>query len=261
MSQQIYEKKEIIKFFLDKKAFVSKKFSKNDSLSSVRHELSSKNNIDFIFVMKDGFRIEPHEENDFSLFDIADGNFIYLQSTKGNISEDKPTEKPKENIINEKIDNKILENTKEENKDNDSNLNSQIINKPPADIPIINNIIEKPKQIIENEEDEQFNKNNPIEKLIQKETPCLSLTEAVKVKVFINGNLAFDCDMDKNWDLIKVRQRLLNYIKNDFLFILPDGFIINHNEEEIFSLEGILNGDKIYINQEQLILDMNNQNN
>ena len=78
MSQQIYEKKEIIKFFLDKKAFVSKKFSKNDSLSSVRHELLSKNNIDFIFVMKDGFRIESHEENDFSLFDIADGNIIYL---------------------------------------------------------------------------------------------------------------------------------------------------------------------------------------
>ena len=78
MSQQPNGKKEIIKFFLDNKAFVIKKFSKNDSLSLVRHELSSRNNIDFIFVMKDGFRIEPHEENDFSLFDIADGNIIYL---------------------------------------------------------------------------------------------------------------------------------------------------------------------------------------
>ena len=67
--------------------------------------------------------------------------------------------------------------------------------------------------------------------------------------------------MDKNWDLLKVRKKLSNYIKNDFLFLLPDGFIINHNEEEIFSLEGILNGDKIYINHEQLILDMNNNNN
>ena len=41
------------------------------------------------------------------------------------------------------------------------------------------------------------------------------------------------------------------------MFLLPDGFVINHIEEEIFSLEGILNGDKIYINQEQFMLEMN----
>ena len=42
--------------------------------------------------------------------------------------------------------------------------------------------------------------------------------------------------MDKNWNLPKVREKLSNLIKNDFLFLLQDGFIINHIEEEIFSL-------------------------
>ena len=255
MSSQVKEKKELFKFYLDNKAFVIKKLSKNDSLSSARHELLSKNNIDFIFVMKDGFRIEPHEENEFSLMDISDGNIIYLKSAKGNTTDDTLIDKPKENTINEKIESKVLETLKQEIKDTDSNLNSQIINKPPADIPIINNIIEKPK------EDKKINQINFIGKGNPKETPGLSLTEAIKIKVFINGNFQFECEMDKNWDLIRVRKKLSNYIKNDFLFLLPDGFIINHNEEEIFSLEGILNGDKIYINHEQLILDMNNKNN
>ena len=241
MSSEEKEKKEVIKFFLDNKAFVIKKLSKNDSLSTVRHELLSKNKIEFIFVMKDGFRIEHHEENDFSLIDILDGNIIYLESAKGNEKDEKitekPTEKPKENTINEKIDNKVSETLKKEIKDDDSNLNSQIINKPPADIPIINNIIEKPKQIIENNEDKKLNQINIIGKDNLKVTPGLSLTESIKVKIFVNGNFQFDCEMDKNLDLIKVRIKLSSYIKNDFLFLLPDGFIINHNEEEIFSLE------------------------
>ena len=264
MSSDEKEKKEMIKFFLDNKAFVIKKFSKNDSLSSVRQELLSKNKIDFIFVMKDGFRIELHEENDFSLIDILDGNIIYLESTKGNELDEKitekPTEKPKENIINEKIDKKVLEPLKKEIKEDDFSL-FNINNMPPADAPINNNIIEKPKKIIENFENKKLSQINFKEKENSKVTPGLSLTESIKVKIFINGNFQFNCEMDKNWDLLKVRKKLSNYIKNDFLFLLPDGFIINHNEEEIFSLEGILNGDKIYINHEQLILDMNNNNN
>ena len=96
---------------------------------------------------------------------------------------------------------------------------------------------------------------------VKNETPNFGLTEVIKIKVFINGNYQFDYKMDKNWDLIKVRKQLNNFIKSDFLFLLPDGFIINHEEEEIFSLEGILNGDKIYINQEKLIMEMNVKNN
>ena len=232
MSSQVKEKKELFKFYLDNKAFVIKKLSKNDSLSSARHELLSKNNIDFIFVMKDGFRIEPHEENEFSLMDISDGNIIYLKSAKGNTTDDTLIDKPKENTINEKIEPKVLETLKQEIKDTDSNLNSQIINKPPADIPIINNIIEKPK------EDKKINQINFIGKGNPKETPGLSLTEAIKIKVFINGNFQFECEMDKNWDLIRVRKKLSNYIKNDFLFLLPDGFIINH-KRNIFSRRNI----------------------
>ena len=252
MSSQTNEKKELIKFYLDEKPFLVKKLSNKESLSSVRHELLSKNNIDFIFVMKDGFKIEPQEENDFSLIDILDGNIIYLKSIKGKITDD--TEK--NNI-------QFIDSLKEEIKDKLINLYNQTIDEPPAIIPIINNINPKQKQIIEykNNEDKKINKINIIEKEIHKETPNFGLTEAIKIKVFINGIFKFEVEMDKNWNLIKVRKRLLGFIENDFFFLLSDGFVINHNEEEIFSLEGILNEDKIYINQEQLILDINNKNN
>ena len=264
MTTKENEQKSIIKFFLDDKAFVMKKFFKTDSLSTVRHELTSKNNFDFIFIMKDGFRIEQQEENEFSLFDILDEDKIYLKSEKKILNEDKPIDKPKKNMIDYKVD--TLKEKIEEN--NNTISNSQFLNKPPADIPIMNNINEKKKEIDMNKfietkknKEEELNKINLGKNEIKNETPNFGLTEVIKIKVFINGNYQFDCKMDKNWDLIKVRKQLNNLIKSDFLFLLPDGFIINHEEEEIFSLEGILNGDKIYINQEKLIMEMNVKNN
>ena len=84
---------------------------------------------------------------------VLNWNIIYLESTKGNELDEKitekPTEKPKENIINEKIDKKVLEPLKKEIEEDDFSL-FNINNKPPADTPINNNIIEKPKKIIEN---------------------------------------------------------------------------------------------------------------
>ena len=257
MTTQENEQKSTIKFFLDDKAFVMKKFFKTDSLSTVRHELTSKNNFDFIFIMKDGFRIEQQEENEFSLFDILDEDKIYLKSEKKILSEENPIDKPKKNMIDYKED--TLKEKIEEN--NDTISNSQFLNKPPADIPIMNNINEKKKEkdmnkFIETKKnkEEELNKINLGKNEIKNETPNFGLTEVIKIKVFINGNYQFDCKMDKNWDLIKVRKQLNNLIKSDFLFLLPDGFIINHEEEEIFALEGILNDDKIYINQEKLIM-------
>lgn len=264
MTTQENEQKSTIKFFLDDKAFVMKKFFKTDSLSTVRHELTSKNNFDFIFIMKDGFRIEQQEENEFSLFDILDEDKIYLKSEKKILSEENPIDKPKKNMIDYKED--TLKEKIEEN--NDTISDSQFLNKPPADIPIMNNINEKKKEkdmnkFIETKKNkqEELNKTNLGKNEIKNETPNFGLTEVIKIKVFINGNYQFDCKMDKNWDLIKVRKQLNNLIKSDFLFLLPDGFIINHEEEEIFSLEGILNDDKIYINQEKLIMEMNVKNN
>ena len=265
MTTKENEQKSTIKFFLDDKAFVMKKFFKTDSLFTVRHELTSKNNFDFIFIMKDGFRIEQQEENEFSLFDILDEDKIYLKSEKKILSEENPVDKPKKNMIDYKVDT-LKEKIEEDN--NNTISNSQFLNKPPADIPIMNNINEKKKEIDMNKfietkknKEEELNKINLGKNEVKNETPNFGLTEVIKIKVFINGNYQFDCKMDKNWDLIKVRKQLNNLIKSDFLFLLPDGFIINHEEEQIFSLEGILNGDKIYINQEKLIMEMNVKNN
>jgi len=265
MKGQENEQKSTIKFFLDDKAFVMKKFFKTDTLSTVRHELTSKNNFDFIFIMKDGFSIDQQEENEFSLFDILDEDKIYLKSEKKILIEEKPTDKSNKNTIDYKVD--TLKEKIEEN-DNNTISNSQFLNKPPADTPIMNNINEKKKEkdmnkLIETKKnkEEEINKMNLGKNEVKNETPNFGLTEVIKIKVFINGNYQFDYKMDKNWDLIKVRKQLNNFIKSDFLFLLPDGFIINHEEEEIFSLEGILNGDKIYINQEKLIMEMNVKNN
>ena len=265
MTTQENEQKSTIKFFLDDKAFVMKKFFKTDSLSTVRHELTSKNNFDFIFIMKDGFSIDQQEENEFSLFDILDEDKIYLKSEKKILIEEKPTDKSNKNTIDYKVDT-LKEKIEKDN--NNTISNSQFLNKPPADTPIMNNINEKKKEkdmnkFIETKKnkEEESNKINLGKNEVKNETPNFGLTEVIKIKVFINGNYQFDYKMDKNWDLIKVRKQLNNFIKSDFLFLLPDGFIINHEEEEIFSLEGILNGDKIYINQEKLIMEMNVKNN
>ena len=256
------EQKEKIKFLLDDKPFVIKKFSKNESLSTVRHELISKNKFEFVFVMKDGFKIEIEEENDFSLFDILDEDKIYLKSPKNIINETQTIDKPTENIAKNSNDKKPEDKIK-------ANINSieniQIQNNPPAATPISNISEEKKKsdKIIGNPkcQEKELNKINFEKKEEINKTPAFCVTELKKIKIFINGYHQYDCELDINWNLTKIRQKLKDFIKNDFLFLLPDGFLINHQEEEIFSLEGILNGDKIYINQEKMIMDMNDRNN
>ena len=54
--------------------------SKNNSLSFVRNELTKQNDVDFVFMLKEGFIIEKQEESDFSLNDISCGNEVYLKS-------------------------------------------------------------------------------------------------------------------------------------------------------------------------------------
>ncbi len=218
MTTKENEQKSIIKFFLDDKAFVMKKFFKTDSLSTVRHELTSKNNFDFIFIMKDGFRIEQQEENEFSLFDILDEDKIYLKSENKILSEENPIDKPKKNMIDYKVD--TLKEKIEEN--NNTISNSQFLNKPPADTPIMNNINEKKKEkdmnkFIETKKnkEEELNKINLGKNEVKNETPNFGLTEVIKIKVFINGNYQFDFKMDKNWDLIKVRKQFFQYFKKN----------------------------------------------
>ena len=251
------EQKEKIKFFIDDEAFVIKKFFKNDSLSVVRQELIKKNNIDFIFTIKDGFKIEKEEENEFSLMDILDEDKIYLKSSKNSSSDTQLIDKPKENIT------KNINNNKAEDTNNTNNsllTEYQIRNNSPAATPISNNYSEKKKNEntnIETSKDKtkNFEKKEDI-KIIQNPP----VKKEKKIKIFINGNYQFDCELNKNLNLIEVKQKLKKYIKGDFLFLLPDGFIINHEEEEIFSVEGILNEDKIYINQEKLIMEINDKN-
>ena len=100
---QINEQKEIIKFFIDGKAFIIKKLSKNNSLSSVRKELTKQNNIDFVFMLKEGFMIDKLEENDFSLNDISDGNEVYLKSKAGNFLNNKQSKEKSKEIYKKKI--------------------------------------------------------------------------------------------------------------------------------------------------------------
>ena len=99
---QINEQKEIIKFFIDGKAFIIKKLSKNNSLSSVRKELTKQNNIDFVFMLKEGFMIDKLEENDFSLNDISDGNEVYLKSKEGYFLNNKPSKEKSKEIYKKK---------------------------------------------------------------------------------------------------------------------------------------------------------------
>ena len=252
MSTQTDDAKENIKFYLDGKAFVVKKFNKNSSLLFAREELTFKKKLEFNFIMKDGFQIEKDEEWEFSLVDILDGDKVYLKSLQKVLSEDKTVDTPIEK------NKKIVEESNNENSQNNIN------DKPPAETPISNrgsegrNNIDKNIYNLNNKIVDESNKTHLEKK--ENQTPIEGITELAKVKVYINGNYQFDYDFDKNWTLSKARNKLLNQIKNDFLFLLPDGFIINHEEEDIFTIEGILNGDKIYINQEKIIMEMNKKN-
>ena len=202
--------------------------------------------------MKDGFQIEKDEEWEFSLVDILGGDKVYLKSLQKVLSEDKTADTPIEK------NKKIVEESNNENSQNNIN------DKPPAETPISNrgsegrNNIDKNIYNLNNKIVDESNKTHLEKK--ENQTPIEGITELAKVKVYINGNYQFDYDFDKNWTLSKARNKLLNQIKNDFLFLLPDGFIINHEEEDIFTIEGILNGDKIYINQEKIIMEMNKKN-
>ena len=263
MISQVNEIKENIKIFLDDKAFIMKRYSKTTSLSSIREDLTSKRKFNFVFAMKDGFQIEKGEEDEFTLIDILNGNELFLKSVKDDVTDEKTTEKPKKdenkNIINEQI---VTNN--EEKKNIESIDNNQIQNNPPAETPKIVGNPEKQNKInidIKNEDlkEDKITEINMGEKNTINITPSEGITELLKLKVYVNGNHQFDCEFDKNWNLIKARKKLFNFLKNDFLFLLPDGFVINHEEEEIFSVEGIINENKIYINQEKLILKLNSK--
>ena len=126
MSTQTDDAKENIKFFLDGKAFVVKKFNKNNSLLFAREELTYKKKLDFYFIMKDGFQIEKDEEWEFSLIDILDGDKVYLKSLQNDLIEDNTADTPIEK------NKKIIEESNNENSQNNIN------DKPPAETPISN---------------------------------------------------------------------------------------------------------------------------
>ena len=213
MSMQTNEEKELIKFFMDNKAFVIKKLSKNNSLSFVRNELTKQNDVDFVFMLKEGFIIEKQEESDFSLNDISCGNEVYLKSKNENLLNNKlPEDKTKNFYKKVDIDYKIIETLNEEIHNNKNNSNIQVLNKPPADAPIITDIKKEKFPAIEekNKKDNLLNVINNEVKIPPKETPCFGITEAVIVKVYINGNYQFDSKMDKNWNLPKEREKLFN---------------------------------------------------
>ena len=265
---QTNDQKENIQFFIDGKALISKELSKNNSLSSIRNDLTKQFNIDFLFMLNDGFIIEKQEENSFSLNDIYDGNEVYLKSKINNSfinNQTKEKETAKENYKKEDINSKIVERLKEEINMAKNNLNSQSLDKPPEATPIITDIknIEEKTPIINdnNQSDNSLNLINIDKKLTPKESLNFEMNKTEKIKIFIDQDYRFDCEMNKNWNLPKVREKLSSLIKDDFVFLLPDGFAIDHLEEEIFSLEGILNGDKIQIHQKQLMQEMNIPNN
>ena len=265
---QTNDQKENIQFFIDGKALISKELSKNNSLSSIRNDLTKQFNIDVLFMLNDGFIIEKQEENSFSLNDIYDGNEVYLKSKINNSfinNQTKEKETAKENYKKEDINSKIVERLKEEINMAKNNLNSQSLDKPPATTPIITDIknTEEKTPIINdnNQSDNSLNVINVDKKLTPKESLNFEMNKTEKIKVFIDQDYRFDCEMNKNWNLPKVREKLSSLIKDDFVFLLPDRFAIDHLEEEIFSLEGILNGDKIQIHQKQLMPEMNIPNN
>ena len=271
---QSNEIKENIKIFLDNKAYLVKKFSKTNSLSAVREELTSKNKVNFVFAMKEGFQIEKEEEDEFTLFDILDENNLYLKSKNNDknneIIIDKPQENNKIDINKDNINNDITikKNTEIQNSIKGQQNKNDIENIPPAVTPAKINNYEIKNNINKEIENTNINKDyskyiNPTEK-IETINPLEMKNELIKIKVYINGVYQLDYEFNKNLNLVKAREKLFNLITNDFLFLLPDGFVIKHEEEEIFSIEGILDVDKIYIIQEKIILKMDpkaNKNN
>ena len=271
---QSNEIKENIKIFLDNKAYLVKKFSKTNSLSAVREELTSKNKVNFVFAMKEGFQIEKEEEDEFTLFDILEENNLYLKpknNDKNNeIIIDKPQENNKIDINKDNINNDITikKNTEIQNSIKGPQNKNDIENIPPAVTPAKINNYEIKNNINKEIENTNINKDyskyiNPTEK-IETINPLEMKNELIKIKVYINGVYQLDYEFNKNLNLVKAREKLFNLITNDFLFLLPDGFVIKHEEEEIFSIEGILDVDKIYIIQEKIILKMDpkaNKNN
>jgi hypothetical protein len=271
---QSNEIKENIKIFLDNKAYLVKKFSKTNSLSAVREELTSKNKVNFVFAMKEGFQIEKEEEDEFTLFDILDENNLYLKSKNNDknneIIIDKPQENNKIDINKDNINNDITikKNTEIQNSIKGPQNKNDIENIPPAVTPAKINNYEIKNNINKEIENTNINKDyskyiNPTEK-IETINPLEMKNELIKIKVYINGVYQLDYEFNKNLNLVKAREKLFNLITNDFLFLLPDGFVIKHEEEEIFSIEGILDVDKIYIIQEKIILKMDpkaNKNN
>ena len=127
MTTDITQGKESIKIFLDNEAFLVKKFSRNIDLFTVREILEFKKKIDFVFVMKDGFKIEKEEEFDFTLNEILDEDKIYLKSVKNNHPDSN-------NNTTKDVNNYNLINSMSNTSNNLKN-NGQIIDKPPADIP------------------------------------------------------------------------------------------------------------------------------
>jgi energy-coupling factor transporter ATP-binding protein EcfA2 len=89
----------------------------------------------------------------------------------------------------------------------------------------------------------------------------IGITNAMKINIYINGNFKFTKFLEKDLLLEKIREEIYNEIKSDFLFLLPDGFIINKEEEKLFSLEVILNENKLYINTEDIIIKINENKN
>ena len=263
---QSNEIKENIKIFLDNKAYLVKKFSKTNSLSAVREELTSKNKVNFVFAMKEGFQIEKEEEDEFTLFDILDENNLYLKSKNNDknneIIIDKPQENNKIDINKDNINNDITikKNTEIQNSIKGPQNKNDIENIPPAVTPAKINNYEIKNNINKEIENTNINKDyskyiNPTEK-IETINPLEMKNELIKIKVYINGVYQLDYEFNKNLNLVKAREKLFNLITNDFLFLLPDGFVIKHEEEEIFSIEGILDVDKSYIIQEKIILKM-----
>ncbi len=139
--------------------------------------------------MKEGFILEREEEKDFFLSEIIDENRVYIKSS----------DKSKINNLNEI--NEINMDYKKDNMHQSNNLD-----KPPAEIPVINNnkfnyVINKP--------------NNELKKIVNKEINNISIIkteinnnkEIVKsidggsksngIKIYINGNYKFTKNYEK----------------------------------------------------------------
>ena len=136
----------------------------------------------------------------------------------------------------------------EQNKKNKKLENSKVYDNPPAE-PVFKEI-HNYSNILEKEN--LKNKAN-------KELPTVGITNIISVKIYVNGVYKFKKKLEKDLPLKKVKIEIQNEIKNNFNFLLPDGFIINENEEDIFSLEGILNEDKLYINSKDIFIQKNKE--